>query len=376
MTAYFDHNATTPVHPEVFQAMSPFLQDAFGNASCLYRLGVDASYAVEKARIQTARLLNAQAEEIVFTSGGTESDNLAIKGALFATGKNHVITSAIEHPAVLRTCEFVEKYMNAHVTRLPVDSEGRVSPEDVERAITPDTALITIMAANNEIGTIQPFREIAGIAKRHSVLFHTDAVQAVGRIPLDMQNLEIDLLSLSAHKFYGPKGVGALYVRKGVEIVPLLHGGTHEGGFRAGTENVSAIAGLGKAADLARKEMTQRCEHVSNLAALLWDLLSQSGLNMIRNSPADGCLPGTLNFTLPGLNARELVRALDEQGYAIATGSACSTGKPTPSYVIQALGRRDEEAKSSIRISLGISNTEEQVRGFVEAIPGVVRKIQ
>ncbi len=375
MAAYFDHNATTPVHPRVFEAMEPYLKDEYGNASCLYRLGVNASYAVEKARVQVARLLNAREEEIVFTSGGTESDNLAIQGAVLASGKKHIVTSAIEHPAVLRTCGFLHTYWGCRVTWLTVDANGRVDPASLDHAITTDTALVTLMTANNEIGTIQPVREFAEICRRRGVWLHTDAVQAAGKIPLDVQALGVDLLSLSGHKIYGPKGVGALYVRTGIPLVPQAHGGGHEGGRRGGTENVPGIAGLGQAADLARKEWEARALHATTLRNRMWNRLQALPLRLVRNSPEQEVLPGTLNFSIPGINARELVRALDEEGFCVATGSACSTGKTAPSHVIKALGRSDGEAASSIRISLGLGNTEEEIDRFVDVLPRVLDRV-
>ncbi|NPU99626.1 MAG: cysteine desulfurase [Candidatus Omnitrophica bacterium] len=374
MAVYFDHNATTPVHPRVREAMEPYFHEEFGNASCLYRLGINASYAVEKARLQTARLLNAREEEIIFTSGGTEADNLAIKGVVMASGKRHIVTSVIEHPAVLQTCAFLEHYWDCRVTYLPVDAYGRVDPADLEKAITSETALVTIMAANNETGSIQPVRELADICRQRGILFHTDAVQAVGKIPVDVQGLRVDLLSLSGHKMYGPKGVGALYVRKGVELVPQAHGGGHEGGRRSGTENVPGIAGLGMAAELSRNELNSRIRHAAALRDGLWERLQRLNLNLVRNSPDGNCLPGTLNFSLPGINSRELVRQLDEAGFCVATGSACSTGKTTPSHVIKAIGRSDAAAASSIRISLGEGNTEAEIAAFVEVLPRAVEQ--
>lgn len=375
MPAYFDHNAATPVHPDVFEAMKPYLTEQFGNASCLYRLGVDASYAVEKARMQLARLLSCSEDEIVFTSGGTESDNLALKGAVYSTNKKHIITTAIEHPGIIRTCEFMERCMDCTVIFLPVDEDGRVSPADVEDAITPDTALVSVMTANNEIGAIQPIAEIAAITKSRGVLFHSDAVQAVGRIEVNVEEMGVDLLSLSGHKFYGPKGVGALYVRKGVNLVSIQQGGGHEQGRRAGTENVAGIVGLGKAAVIARKEREAKSQRAAQLRDLLWQKLESLPLAVKRNSPAQGVLPGTLNITLPNINAREFVRAMDSEGFCIATGSACSTGKTTPSYVLKALGRSDANAIASVRISLGASNTEEEINRFVDILPRVVEQV-
>ncbi len=376
MAVYFDHNATTPVHPEVFEAMRPYLEGEFGNASCHYGLGVRAAYAIEKARRFTARLINAREEEIVFTSGGTESDNLAIGGIVLGTGKKHVITSCIEHPAVLNACRFMEDCLGCRITRLPVDSWGFVDPVDVEKAIVPETALVSIMTANNEIGSIQPISKITSICRNRSVFFHTDAVQAVGRIPIDVEGWGVDLLSLSGHKMYGPKGVGALYIREGVPFRSWMRGGSQESGRRAGTENVPGIVGLGKAAELAREEMMPRLDRVTQLRCRLWDKLTALSLGIVRNSPSRDCLPGTLNFAIPGIHAREFVRILDEEGFFVAAGSACSTGKSTPSYVLQAIGRDDTDALASLRISLGHDNSEDEIDRFVAAIPNVLKRME
>lgn len=368
MFVYFDHNATTRLHPFVYKAMQPYLENEYGNASCLYRIGVEASYAIEKARMQVARLLSANESEIVFTSGGTESDNQAIAGVVLATGKKHIITSAIEHPAVLNTCRFLEKHLHCRITRLPVNREGFANPGDVRAAIESDTALVSIMSANNEIGSIQPLAEIGKVCRNHSVLFHTDAVQGAGRIPMDVQEWNADLASLSAHKIYGPKGVGALYIRQGTPFIPWIHGGSQEGGRRAGTENVPAIAGFGKAAELARLELQQRIDWLAQLGDYLWEKIEALPYSILRNSPRDNGLPGTINVSFPGIDAREFVRLMDTQGFCIATGSACSTGKTTPSYVLKAIGRSDEEALSSIRISLGRENTRDEIDRFITAI--------
>lgn len=373
-TIYLDHNATTPVHPEVFEAMRPYLTSQFGNPSCLYPIGVDAGYAIEKARMYIAKLINAQDEEIVFTGCGTESDNMAVKGAVWASGKRHIVVSAVEHAAVGAACDFMEQYAGCRVTTLPVDGEGRVNPADAERAIGPDTAVVSVMMANNEIGTIQPVREIARIARSRGALMHTDAIQAVGRIPVDVEDLGVDLLSISGHKFYGPKGVGALYVRTGTPIAQTLNGGGQESGFRGGTENVAGIAGLGKAAQLARKELAQRMEHAARLRDAIWERINARCPGVLRNSPADGVLPGTLNVAFPGVNAREFVRAMGAEGVCVATGSACSSGKTSPSRTVKALGRSDEEAKSSIRISTGRGNTEEQIERLMELLPALLER--
>ncbi|RJP33713.1 MAG: cysteine desulfurase [Candidatus Omnitrophota bacterium] len=373
-TIYFDHNATTPVHPDVFNAMEPFFKEQFGNASNLYRLGVDARYAVEKARAQIAFLINADADEIVFTGGGTEADNLAIKGIVAANGKNHLIISGIEHPAVKMTCEYLEQYHNCRITQLPVDKNGRIDPRDVEKAITPETALVSIMLANNEIGAIQPIEDIAKITRFHAVPFHTDAVQAAGKIPVDVQTLGVDLLSLAGHKIYGPKGVGALYVKRGVQLIPQVQGGNHENGRRAGTENVPGIVGFGQAAELALHELPQRNQHDTTLRDLLWEKLSQLPFAILRNSPATNVLPNTLNVSIHGINAREFVRAMDKESICLSSGSACSQGKTEPSSVLKAIGRTDEEAAAAIRISVGRMNTREDVGYFIETITSVIKK--
>ena len=368
---YFDHNATTPIHPDVFEAMAPYLARHYGNPSCVYSLGVECSYAIEKARLQLAGLIHAEEDEMVFTGCGTESDNLAVKGAVYASGKKHVITSIIEHPAIRKTCEFLEKYWGGSITYLPVDREGFVDPAEVEQAITPATAVVSIMLANNEVGSLEPIREIAEITQRRGVLFHTDAIQAVGRIPVDVRELGVDLLSISGHKLNGPKGVGALFIRKGVELVPIMNGGGQESGRRGGTENVSGIVGLGKAAALAKKEMSERMEKSARLRDRLWEKLQALPWGITRNSPQDAVLPGTLNVTIPDINGRELVRLIADENVCISSGSACASGKTTPSHVILALGRTKEEAIASIRLSLGSGNTDDEVDRFVEILEQV-----
>lgn len=373
---YFDHNATTPVHPDVFETMKTYLTEEWGNASCLYPIGVNASYAVEKARMQVARLINAAEEEIVFTGCGTESDNMALKGSVFATGKKHIITSSIEHPAIWQTCDFLGKHEGCTYTKIPVDGQGFVNPKDVEAAITGDTAIVSIMMANNEIGSIQPIKEIAEITRKHGVIFHTDAIQAVGRIPVDVQELGVDLLSISGHKLYGPKGVGALYVRKDTRIISTMIGGGQEAGFRGGTENVAGIAGLGKATQLARKELDHRISHCTEIREAIWDKLNALGLDIRRNSPSENCLPGTLNVAIPNINAREFVRTMGDIGICLASGSACSSGKTQPSHVIKAIGKSDEDATSSIRISVGGANTHEHINKLIEVLPGIIAQVR
>lgn len=373
-TAYFDHNATTPLDERVLEAMLPYFRERFGNASCLYELGVEASYAVEKARMQVAALIGASEDEIIFTSGGTESDNLAIRGVLEATGKRHIVTSRIEHPAVLVACERLEA-KGVEVIRIGVDSDGRVSPDAIDAAITSDTALVSIMTANNEIGAIQPIGAIGDVCNRRGVPFHTDAAQAVGRVPISVDALGVNLLSLSAHKHYGPKGVGALYVRTGTPFAPQQAGGGQEHGRRAGTENVPGVVGLGAAAQLAGREMQEREARIERLREMLWEGLSESTEGILRNSPRTECLAGTLNICLPGAASREVVRAISAYGFCITSGSACAQGLSKPSYVLQAIGRSDEEALSALRVSLGSGNSADEVRRFTQCLPEVIREV-
>lgn len=374
--AYFDHNATTPVHPDVADAMLPYLREHFGNPSCVYSHGVQASYALEKARMELAQLLGVDEREIFFTSGGTESDNMALKGAVLATGKRHLVTAPTEHPAVVKTAEWMVEHMGCTLTLLPVDRYGRVHPEDLRHAITKDTALVSLMMANNETGTIHPIAELAAITHSRGALLHTDAVQAVGRIPVDAGALGVDCLSLSGHKFHGPKGVGALYIRNGCSLQPTQIGGSQEQSLRGGTENIPAIAGLGKAASLARKHLTQRMETAEALKQRLWGGLQKRIESITRHSPQDNCLPGTLNVSLTGVPARELVRRMDEHGFCIATGSACSTGKPTPSAVLKAIGCDDETALASIRLSVGEGNTVTEIDRFLDVLPEIVNELR
>ncbi len=387
---YFDHNATTPVDPEVLEAMLPYFSDEFGNASSIHSFGQRTRSAVERARESVAALIGARAEEIVFTSGGTESDNLAVFGLVAAApfggvypersrgaqGKrNHVITTSIEHHAVLNACQALEQ-RGVEVTYLPVDQEGRVDPDDVRRSIRPETVLITVIHANNELGTIQPIEEIGCIAAEADIYFHSDAVQSAGKIPLDVNRLGVDLLSISGHKLYGPKGVGALYVRKGTPLEPLLYGGHHERDRRPGTENVAGIVGLGKAAELARARLG---ETSSRLAALR-GRLEQGLLAQVPHARVNGSCahrtPNTTNITFPFIEGEALVIALDLKGLACSTGAACSSGAIEPSHVLTAIGLPAEEARASLRFSLGRENTEEDVDLALVMVPGVVEHLR
>ncbi|SCZ62102.1 cysteine desulfurase NifS [Thiohalomonas denitrificans] len=368
---YLDNNATTAVAPAVREAMLPWLGVQWGNPSSLHRDGRMAHEAVESARRELAALIGARPRRLVFTGGGSEANNLAIKGIAFsaATGA-HLITSRVEHPAVLKTCHFLER-MGWRVSYLPVDNEGRVRPEVLRRAITGETALVSIMLANNEVGTIQPIAELAAMAREHGVPFHTDAVQAVGKSPVDVEALGVDLLSLSAHKFHGPKGVGALYVRKGLELEALVHGGGQEGGLRAGTENVAGIAGLGRAAVLAGEWLGQ-CgvmqERRDRLEAGLMRLVPGA----TRNGSAAMRLPNTLNLTLPGLRGESLVIALDQHGIACSSGSACKSGSPEPTHVLKAMGLSDEAAHCSLRLSLSHHTDDEAIGHTLDVMQRVL----
>jgi len=374
---YFDHNATTPVAPEVLAAMLPYLKEEFGNASSIHAFGQNARGAVERARSSVAALLGARAADIMFTSGGTESNNHAIFGAVAAApGKaKHVITSAIEHFAVLDTCKALAK-SGVELTILPVDREGLVNPEHVRGAIRSETVLITLMLANNEIGTIEPIEEIGKIAAEKGIAFHTDAVQAAGKIPVDVEKLGVNLLSISAHKFCGPKGVGALYIRKGTQLDPLLYGGHSERDRRPGTEDVAAIAGMGKAAELARIGMREENERIRGLR----DRLERGLLERVPHSWVNGGraprVPNTSNMTFPFIEGEAMVIALDLKGIACSTGAACSSGAVEPSHVLVALGLAPEDARATLRLSLGHQTTEDEIEFAFKTIPPVIERLR
>jgi cysteine desulfurase len=374
---YFDHNATTPIAPEVLAAMLPYLTEEYGNASSIHAYGQNARGAVEQARSSVAALVGARAADIMFTSGGTESNNHAILGAVAAApGKTkHVITSAIEHVAVLDPCRALAKN-GIGLTVLPVDRDGLVNLEDLRAAIRPETVLITLMLANNEIGTIEPIEEIGKIAAEKGIVFHTDAVQAAGKIPIDVERLGVDLLSISAHKFCGPKGVGALYIRKGTQLGPLMYGGHSERDRRPGTEDVAAIAGMGKAAELALAGMRKDSERMRGLRDRfergLLDRVSQSWVNGGR-APR---VPNTANLTFPFIEGESMVIALDLKGLACSTGAACSSGALEPSHVLMALGLAPEDARATLRLSLGHQTTEEEIDFALETIPPVIERLR
>ena len=371
---YLDNNATTQMADAVREAMIPYLSTAYGNPSSIHSTGRDAREAVEKARRQVARLVNAQPRRVVFTGGGSEADNLALKGVAFAmrdSGK-HIITTTIEHPAVISTCKFLGK-VGYRITYLEVDENGWLDPERLRYAITEGTILVSIIMANNEVGTILPIKELCAIAHDRGVLFHTDAVQAVGKIKVDVQELDVDMLSISGHKFHGPKGIGALYVKKGVELEPLIHGGKQESGIRAGTENLPAIVGLGKAAELATYALQD-----SDRIVALRDKLEEGIKNLVSDASLNGHpeirLPNTLNLTLPGLRGESIVIALDQHGVSLSSGSACKSGSPEPTYVLIAMGRTEQEAHCSVRFSLSRHTTEEDIDDTVLALAQVLEE--
>jgi cysteine desulfurase len=370
---YFDNSATTPILPEVLAAMQPYFAEQFGNASSIHHHGQETRAAVEKARASLAVLLGCRAPEIVFTSGGTEADNLALFGTVGAG--DHVITSTIEHHAVLNTCKYVEDE-GCEVTYVPVDGSGRVDPDDVRRALRLNTRLISVMMANNETGVLQPVEEIGRIAAEADVYFHTDAVQAAGKVPLDVEKIGCDLLTISGHKIHAPQGIGALYVRKGTKLAPMLFGGRHERSRRAGTENVPGIVGMGKAAELARAGLG-RGEH--QLLAALRDRMEHA-LMLIDSTGVNGAsaprVPNIVNVYFDGIEGESLVIALDLKGLAVSTGAACSSGAIEPSHVLLAMGMRPDRARASLRFSLGKQNTEEEIDFAIALVPETVARLR
>lgn len=377
-TIYLDHAATTPVHPEVVEAMLPYFGERYGNASSIHSLGQEARQGLVKARGEVADILDCSPEEIVFTSCGTESDNLALRGVALKNRPrgDHIITSSIEHHAVSHTCEQLERSFGFEVTYLPVDGYGLVDPADVERAINDSTILISIMYANNEMGTVEPIAEIGEIARGHGIPFHTDAVQAAGALSLDVEELEVDLLSLSAHKFYGPKGVGLLYVREGVETLPMQTGGGHEGGLRSGTENVAGIVGLATALRLSE----ERREEESQRLAALRDRLVEGVRSSIDHCQLLGHperrLPNNAAIAFEYVEGEGILLSLDMEGIATSSGSACSTGSSEPSHVLLAMGVPPELARGSIRMTLGHQNTQEDVDRVLEVLPGIIERLR
>lgn len=378
---YLDYSATTPVRDEVLKEMLPYFTEHFGNASSLYTIGLESKAAIDKAREQVANLIGASPKEIYFTGGGSESDNWVLESIandMKSKGKgNHIITSRIEHHAVLHTCQFLEKN-GYEVTYLDVEKDGTVTPEALEKAIRDDTVLISIMYINNEIGTIEPIRELAEVAHKHGILFHTDAVQAVGNTPIDVKAAGIDMLSMSSHKIYGPKGEGALYVRRGVRIPSFIHGGAQEMGKRAGTENLAGIVGFGKAAELAKQNLKNHVRHCSELRDYLVQQIMEKIPDVYLNGPADTSRrhPGNANITFEYIEGESILLLLDSFGIAVSTGSACSSKSLEPSHVLSAIGVPDEMIHGTIRFTVGDFTTKEDIDYTVECLVKVVERLR
>jgi cysteine desulfurase len=378
---YLDNAATTQLDRRVLDAMLPYFTDFFGNASTLYSYGIQAKESLEKFRSKLAGYINAQNDEIIFTSGGTEANNLALKGIAFANRNkgNHIIVSAIEHDCILNTCKWLET-QGFFISYLPVDKNGFVDMEKLSRFINPKTILVSVMHANNEIGTIQPISKIGKLCKERDVYFHTDACQSFGKIPIDVENQDISLMTLNAHKIYGPKGVGCLYIKKGVNITPLLHGGGQEFGLRSTTENIAGIAGFVKAAELCMNEMETESKRLSNLRNKLIQTLQERFEGFYINGALTHRLPNNLNFAISGLEGEtiRLLLFLDEKGIAVSTGSACSNNDTTKSasHVLQAIGNDPFEARGAIRIGLGRFNTEEDIDYFTESLTTIVKQLK
>ena len=374
---YFDNAATTPVREEVLQAILPYFREYYGNASSVYGIAKESKKALEKARAQVAAAIGAKPEEVYFTAGGSESDNLALRGIAEAYQKkgNHIITTKIEHHAILHTAEYMEKH-GVEVTYLNVDEFGRISLEELEKAIRPETILISIMFANNEIGTIQPIAEIGAIAKKHGILFHTDAVQALGHVPIDVEKMNIDLLSMSGHKLGAPKGIGAIYIRKGVAVTPLIFGGAQESKRRAGTENIPGIVGMGMAAELAVKEMEEMTEKLTAMRdKLIRGILEQIPHSRLNGHPTER-LPGNCNISFEFIEGESLLLLLDALGIAASSGSACTSGSLDPSHVLMAIGLPHEVAHGSLRLTMDRDNTEEEIDFILEKLPAIVQRLR
>ncbi|HEV8438406.1 MAG TPA: IscS subfamily cysteine desulfurase [Methylomirabilota bacterium] len=372
---YLDHNASTPVHPEVVQAMLPYFSERFGNPSSVHAFGREAREGMEIAREQIAHFLGMGKDEVVFTSGGTESDNFAIKGVAAARGQGHLITSQIEHHAVLRTCQSLEA-LGFAVTYVPVDGHGMVDPDAVRRSIRPDTILISIMHANSEVGTVEPIREIGAIARERGVPFHVDAVQTFGKVPIDLDGCGIDLLSFSSHKIYGPKGVAGLFIRRGTKMVSMQHGGEHERRRRAGTENVAGVVGFGKAVEIRGREMEAEGVRVAALRDRLWEGIRARVPDVRLNGHPTERLPGTCNMCFRHVESESIVLGLDLKDIGVSAGSACTSGNVEPSYVLVAMGVPLDWAMGSVRCSLGRSTTGADIDYVIEAVAPLVAKLR
>ena len=374
---YLDHAATTPVDPRVVAAMLPYFSDSFGNPSSIHSLGLETRTAVAEARERVASLIGAASDEVIFTSGGTEADNLAVKGAAAANAHRgrHVVTTRIEHHAVEESCRYLEG-LGFSVTHVAVDQYGMVDPRDIEKAVTPQTVLISVMHANNEVGTIQPIAEIGRMARERGILFHTDAVQTVGHIPVRVDELGVDLLAISGHKLYGPKGVGALYVRKGTRIAALMHGGGQERGLRSSTENVPGIVGLGQAAEIAQAEMGAEAGHLTRLRDRLVEGFIERIPQIRLNGHPTRRLPNNVNVSVASVEGESVAVSLDLEGIAVSTGSACSSETMEPSHVLTAMGVPVELARGSVRFSLGRENTDAEIDRVLEAFPRIAGRLR
>ena len=372
---YLDNAASTPVHTEVLEEMIPFLQDQFGNPSSIHKYGRSALRAIQNARKQIAHLINAEPKEILITSGGTESNNTALFGMAHAKKGNHMIISSIEHDAILEPCKTLEKE-GFDITYIPVNDTGLVNPKDIENSISAETCLVSIMFANNEVGTIQPIQEISEICHQKNIVFHSDAVQAIGKVDFDVKKLGIDLLTLSSHKINGPKGVGAFYIRNGIEIQPFIYGGGQEHGMRSGTENVASIVGFGKACELAKENMQKNISHMQNLQRNLITKVMKEISHVTLNGHKEQRIPNNAHFTFLGVSGEDLIIKLDENGIAASTGSACSVHVQKESHVLKAMGFSHDQITGSLRLTVGILNTDSEIEKTVEILKIVVKELR
>lgn len=372
---YLDNAASTPVSEQVLQEMIPFLKENYGNPSSIHKLGRISNKAIQNSRKQIAQLINSDPKEILLTSGGTESNNTALFGIANSNRGNHIVTSAIEHEAILEPCKKLERE-GFKISYVNVDDTGLVDPQEIKKSITPETCLVSIMFANNEVGTIQPIKEISAICRESNILFHTDAVQAMGKVDLDVKNLGIDLLSMSSHKINGPKGVGALYIKNGIEISPFVFGGGQENGLRSGTENVASIVGFGKACQLARENLSKNITHMKNLRDKLIQVVLREIPKVEVNGNQEKRIPNNAHFTFLGVNGEDLIIKLDENGIAASTGSACSVRVQKESHVLRAMGYSHDKINGSLRLTVGISNNEEEIDQTVEILKNVVEELR
>lgn len=372
---YLDNAASTPVHEKVIEEMLPYFREQYGNPSSIHKHGRLANVAIQNARKRIAALINADSNEILITSGGTESNNTAIQGIASQKKGKHIITSSIEHDAILEPCKSLEK-QGYRISFLPVDKHGSINPEDLRREISSDTCLITIMYANNEVGTIQPIKEMSSIAKERNIAFHTDAVQAVGKIPVDVKELGVDLLSISSHKINGPKGVGALYIKKGMKISPLILGGGQESGLRSGTENVASIVGFGMACEISKKNLDTNTDYIKKLTTKLTSRVLQEIPATTINGNPDMKTPNNAHFTFLGVNGEDLIIKLDENKISASTGSACSVKIQKASHVLKAMGFSHEQVTGSLRLTVGITNTEQEIDETVDTLKKVVQELR